>query len=91
MAPIAISCYRCFITLIYFAPLLAGVIDRDARDDKGREQDQCNGVVSPTFHKEAPFRGFDAIRSPTLFKGCRLNVHECAASMRAICVTARYK
>jgi hypothetical protein len=30
---------------------LAGVIDRDARDDKGREQEQCDGVVGPTFHK----------------------------------------
>src|SRR5262245_33110920 len=36
---------------IHFAPLLAGVIDRDARDDKGREQEQCDGVVGPTFHK----------------------------------------
>src|SRR5215831_15064137 len=36
---------------IQFAPLLAGVIDRDARDDKGREQEQGDGVVGPTFHK----------------------------------------
>ena len=36
---------------IHFAPLLAGVIDRDARDDKCREQEQCDGVVGPTFHK----------------------------------------
>ena len=34
---------------VHFPPLLAGVINRNPRDDEGREQEQRNGALSPTL------------------------------------------
>jgi len=34
---------------VHFPPLLAGIINRNPRDDEGREQEQRNGTLNPTF------------------------------------------
>src|SRR5215472_7255422 len=34
---------------VHFPPLLAGIINRNPRDDEGREQEQRNGTLNPTL------------------------------------------
>src|SRR5262245_63518684 len=35
---------------VHFPPLLAGVINRNPRNDEGREQEQRDGALSPSLH-----------------------------------------